>query len=878
MRSEGNDAVVDCDDPMTVIACTTNTSACPAACKEAAGDDTDVVVKSGDLEISASSSSSQRAIIGNVSDLDTINFKASEAITLNSITLERYGYSEDADVAAIWLENSNGEKVANEKTLNSKGQVTLNITKDYRELSKNDVLTVVVELEPEDCGQEQNCTPISATNGTIGFKVIEVNASAKTVDIEDYKPYTYNYVSYNGTHITINVKDKERTYHYADGDSYVVSQFQVKADTSSVRVNGFTLANNGTMKFDRYAGDITVTVDWKKVSGLTTKIDRDDLVISFNDVEIPAKQKVLFKVETTLSNLDDLGKTLRFDLEEKEDFKATEVKNNARVDLETFVGYEYTFKWGKVTLTNNKLSSTVDGSQWAEGIVIWDGKIEVPEAIRLNTFTVSAGEGLSAMTMIVNWEDYDGKPVADGFQFKGVEIAKSGTIKFTVDVDDEAELGATINVDSTFARALLINADEEVGEYDDSGEPLFGKEFVGSISLSNVKVQKARGSLENNKTSDVEFVTSESNRKVVFDGTFTANKQDVYLDTVMISQSIAADLDEDETITFYVFIDGQEVTSVDFEADDDDIDEIFDEVLVEKWTSVKVKVEADVYATTAVDHKYTVSLKGQDKDNNETEYVSDDTGKMSFVANGSVIITDSTAGKNNVALAEANMKLATFVVKPANEDDDGITMTKAEMTLDIPVEITKNDIKVKVDGVDLFVDDNFTYDAEEGTLALVDLSEDLGKAGVAVEVSLKWDVAKWNYGNYILTLSKVNDTSVTKTFKRYVVPALVKVSQQENLGDETRYTFSVTKEDKNFTVEAFEMWYGSTPAISMDDVTSGDTDDTTNLSNVTYIDYVEYVVKDANGEELMSVSIDKTNYKDYFKVWSEYVKVYKSKD
>ena len=120
MRSEGNDAVVDCDDPMTVIACTTDTDACPAACKENGGEETPDVVKSGDLAVTATSSNSQRAIIGNVSDLDTINFKASEAITLNSVTLERYGYSEDNDVVGIWLENSNGEKVANEKTLNSK--------------------------------------------------------------------------------------------------------------------------------------------------------------------------------------------------------------------------------------------------------------------------------------------------------------------------------------------------------------------------------------------------------------------------------------------------------------------------------------------------------------------------------------------------------------------------------------------------------------------------------------------------------------------------------------------------------------------------------------------------------------------------------------
>jgi hypothetical protein len=37
--------------------------------------------------------------------LDTITLKASEAITLNSVTLERYGYSDGDSVVSVWLEN-----------------------------------------------------------------------------------------------------------------------------------------------------------------------------------------------------------------------------------------------------------------------------------------------------------------------------------------------------------------------------------------------------------------------------------------------------------------------------------------------------------------------------------------------------------------------------------------------------------------------------------------------------------------------------------------------------------------------------------------------------------------------------------------------------
>jgi hypothetical protein len=40
--------------------------------------------------------------------LDTITLKASEKITVNSITLERFGYSTAADVESVWLEDGDG--------------------------------------------------------------------------------------------------------------------------------------------------------------------------------------------------------------------------------------------------------------------------------------------------------------------------------------------------------------------------------------------------------------------------------------------------------------------------------------------------------------------------------------------------------------------------------------------------------------------------------------------------------------------------------------------------------------------------------------------------------------------------------------------------
>ena len=146
MRAEGSEAVVDCDDPMTVIACTANTDACPAACREAENE-TPTVVKAGELVLTAKAAEGRKVISdGTTSYLDTLTLKVSEDVTVNSITLERYGYSTTADVDTIWLEDSEGNIISSEKSLSpSKDSVTLSLKKDYRTFSNKDTITVAVK-------------------------------------------------------------------------------------------------------------------------------------------------------------------------------------------------------------------------------------------------------------------------------------------------------------------------------------------------------------------------------------------------------------------------------------------------------------------------------------------------------------------------------------------------------------------------------------------------------------------------------------------------------------------------------------------------------------------------------------------------------------
>ena len=81
-------------------------------------------VKSGDLTVKAVENEGASVFAnGLTSEMDTLTFKANEDITLNSVTLERYGLSDATAIASIWLEDEDGNKVTSEKTISTSGSV-----------------------------------------------------------------------------------------------------------------------------------------------------------------------------------------------------------------------------------------------------------------------------------------------------------------------------------------------------------------------------------------------------------------------------------------------------------------------------------------------------------------------------------------------------------------------------------------------------------------------------------------------------------------------------------------------------------------------------------------------------------------------------------
>lgn len=293
--------------------------------------------------------------------MDTLTFKTSEEVEISKITLERYGYSESDQITEVRLEDQDGNIIADGKSL-TKDKVTLNIKKDYRKVDGEFEATVVVTT--------------SGAAGTIGFKVTDVESTAKNLNLDDYNPYTYEVVEYVGSTVTVELKGSDKTYNYEEGESYEIARLKVSAGDNAVLVKGFTLTNAGKVDMKESLDELTVKADSKEIKAKASVNKDDELVITFNeDVEIDINKKVTFVLEASFKDFDDYGQAVEYYVAEEGDFNAVEKKNGTRVQLDitkanrTADHTVYTFNGGKIKLSNKKLGN-VDAAQASEGTVV----------------------------------------------------------------------------------------------------------------------------------------------------------------------------------------------------------------------------------------------------------------------------------------------------------------------------------------------------------------------------------------------------------------------------------------------------------------------------------------------------------------------------
>ncbi len=859
MRAEANE--VDCTDADIMLVCLDPEldayKECPAACRDnnSEEDNTDTVVKSGDLAVTAKAAEGRKARVPGVSDLDTLTFKTSEDVTITKVVLERYGYSTQDDVDEVRLEDQDGNVIADGKSL-TKDKVTLSIKKDYRSVDGTYLATVVARLTGNSVG------------GTIGFKVVDVESTAKNLNVDDYTPYTYDMVQYSGSTVTVDIKGTSgKNYNYVEGESYEIARLKVKAGPSIIYVKGFTLTNDGNLDMADFLDKLTVKADGKEVEGLKFNVNKDDqLVISFDELTIDMNKSALFVITASFKDFDDYGKNVAYYLKEKSDINAVEKKTGARLEVEGNYkkadAVSHAFNGGKIKLSNEKLGK-IDASQGSEDVVVAKGSIKVTEPISKLAFDLVAdgtgGEYVTAVRMFVGEDEFEAKKSGTTFSFSNVEIAESADIQFKVDIlDNDNAQNKEFILKPNFNGDAFKNA-----RYDNSRDDVNTGDVSGTISFSQVTIQAAKATLKNTLSDSVEFLNEDTSEGEVFKGTYTAKKALINLNKFYMSG--AANPDKVK-ITYYLYVDGSDDYVASVDAYGPKAEETFDDIEVKAGKSVDIRVVAEVeaYGNTWTISWVQVVLWGTDEFGKDVEYKGAKLVDMKIVEDGSVKV-DGGGANNTVLKTSNNEVLGEFTVKASNDvttELNELTFTITAVTWDT---FTKEDIDIS--SVDI---DDCSYDAGKVTC------EDM-KVSLPETVTISFNTKKaWEY---TLTLDSVNGKKQSKKFSKRFEKALVYVKSQEKKGDETVFTLGVNSTDTNLEVSNVHVYVNwtavsGTHASIADTFADGAELRFANGSSLQYIDGISYDWE-LDGAT-WDVRINSDPYKDYFAVGSDFAKIFKA--
>lgn len=399
------------------------------------------------------------------------------------------------------------------------------------------------------------------------------------------------------------------------------------------------------------------------------------------------------------------------------------------------------------------------------------------------------------------------------------------------------------------------------------------------------------GRLLNNLTKTVEFKSNQSSRKIVFDGTYTALKDNVSVNHYSVDteydESKGNDYIEqrckknDTEMTFYLYVDGEEVTSTHtFKTCTlwqwAGFGSWFDKISFKKWQpkNIRVEVEIDWYVLEDDMYDFTLTLNNvarNSHDSDSTWKVNARFAPIKIKANNAFpgVITDTS--KNRVLLRSKNTELAKFSIKPSNT---------GTVTIDTMVFIGKfaekalksEDIRLVIDGTE--------YDGyNTGKYIVYFIDEEIPASGAVAKIILKEN----KVGNAMLTLMSINDEeNIRKEFRNFYGDALVHIDSQQNNSDFTKYSLWVDLYDDSYRVWNVKFytntrcsWTGLVTAWLWEFVNNGDNFTIDNMSTVQTISCVKYDIY--SGTKLIWIHyFNNIDYPDYFKVDGVVWRVYRS--
>ena len=559
MRSDENYTAVEGCTAEELLACfnATDYDACIAKCADEPEEPEEPeVVKNGTLTVSVDDRSSEVVAAPRIGTiiLNTINLKASEEITVDTLTLKAAWLTDNTSVKKVWFEKD-GARISSKAGLTSDGTATVNFTKGLT-VKSNEKIDLVADLSWAAWSQ-------------ITLELDSVNSTAEKNNIS-WKTTTYNLINYTVAWIsyTINgINTAKQVYKLWEQNEILFAKVDLEntSNDKAVDVKSITFNSNNT-NVEKVLTNFTLVRDGKNVAKSAT-FDGKKVTITLND-SIEASKTAKYSLYAEVQALDNGDEDFSFSFD-KEDIVAYEEWNNFRTtntdaapiapSCTTPIVNCMTVAGWKIVLSNDSsFATTVNANAGYSDVQIANGTLTVAEPVHFEKLeftddTIAATQNnVKSLKLEIGWKTYnatiDRTTAPNTYTFEEIYVNKTSNVKMYVSFANAIAGGMTSLkiAGNNIVNTMFVSqagAATNVWDYQNNSASFNNSDIAWSIKVATVSIKDTTFTLKNNLSSTVRSVIWDSNSVVLFSGNATSTKWDVEMSEITVAGTAIAGTD-----------------------------------------------------------------------------------------------------------------------------------------------------------------------------------------------------------------------------------------------------------------------------------------------------------------------------------------------
>ncbi|MDR3169045.1 MAG: S-layer homology domain-containing protein [Candidatus Peribacteria bacterium] len=464
-KEKDSSSNINCDDLLALFEKgSAEYEAAKKICESQAGETgtggSSTVVKAGDLDVAVTDYSStikSAPAVGTVI-FNKVEFRASQSVSLNTITVAIAGLTSRSSIDRVWFEKD-GVALTSKVKPTTDGTASLTFKGNFA-VKSNETLDLVVALS-------------GAAGAEVSFKIANVDSSAYNVNLRDVLSSTYRTTAYKVATLDITTDSTQKvvasttapnsTFKLGSQASYTIGKLNIQnngADNEDRVVNVKSVLLKNAQSTDlSFLKNIQVLRDGTNVAKNVT-IDGRNLQITLNDT-IQAGKKAIYTIVAEIGNMTDVPSYIQLQLQAFSDVVADEANTNFRTNNTTSFEYPtppstlyfnlYKFDGGKITFASDaSFPTVVEAASGANDVVIASGTLTLTEPISFKAFSLTGNTGdIRKLSLEIGGVRYVAESSDNGvvrtFKWDEIYVTKTANVKLLANLENNPVQSVTLN-------------------------------------------------------------------------------------------------------------------------------------------------------------------------------------------------------------------------------------------------------------------------------------------------------------------------------------------------------------------------------------------------------------------------------------------------